>query len=227
MADSTFKNPRTADRPRGHTGTSESERLIFAATERLLGRMSLNDISVARIIDEAGVSRATFYFYFSSKFAVIAALLAAVMDEIVESVRPFLERDESTPPDVSLRESFDAGTTVWAEHRLLLRAVSEHWHAVPELRELWNELWGRSIDLTAELLDRERKRGLAPPGPDSRQLSAALLWGAERAIYVAGLDSNDELPGEKAIVESLVTIWHGAIYGTAPPPVKKPKRRRT
>jgi TetR/AcrR family transcriptional regulator, ethionamide resistance regulator len=40
---------------------------IYAATARLLERESFNDISVAQILTEANVSRATFYFYFASK----------------------------------------------------------------------------------------------------------------------------------------------------------------
>ncbi|WP_264990711.1 helix-turn-helix domain-containing protein, partial [Mycobacterium kiyosense] len=48
------------------TSAAES---IFAATARLLAQQSFNDISVAQILTEAGVSRATFYFYFASKFS--------------------------------------------------------------------------------------------------------------------------------------------------------------
>ena len=48
---------------------------IFEATEKLLGEHSLQEVSVAQIIAEAGLSRATFYFYFGSKYSVAASLL--------------------------------------------------------------------------------------------------------------------------------------------------------
>jgi AcrR family transcriptional regulator len=180
------------------------------------------------IADAAGLSRATFYTYFSSNYAVISALLENVMANIIESVLPFVERDPSAPAADALRASFDAATDQWVEHRMILRAASENWHAVPELGEQWTYLWDRAIDITAGLIDQQREAGLAQPGPPSRQLASTMLWGAERALYLAGLGTNPDMPDEKAIVESLVAIWHGAFYGTGDTvPVQQPRRRRS
>jgi AcrR family transcriptional regulator len=55
-------------RPRAHTGEQDAEKAIFEATERLLAEQPLHELSVAQIITAAGLSRATFYHYFSSKF---------------------------------------------------------------------------------------------------------------------------------------------------------------
>src|ERR1700716_1861472 len=83
---------READRPRGHAGASETEIAIFEATEKLLAEMPLHELSVAQIIRAAGVSRATFYFYFSPKHAVVIGLLARVIDALYEVVQPFVQR---------------------------------------------------------------------------------------------------------------------------------------
>src|SRR5436309_15254176 len=104
-APNALRSSRAADRPRGHTGTSETELVIFAATERLLTEVPLHDISVADIIEQAKVARATFYFYFSSKYAVVAGLLVQIMDEIYDVVEPFRARSADEPPDVALRRS--------------------------------------------------------------------------------------------------------------------------
>jgi TetR/AcrR family transcriptional regulator, ethionamide resistance regulator len=207
---------RSGDRPRGRRRLSESEEWIFEATEELLAEVPLHDITVAMISDSAGVSRATFYTYFSSKFAVIIALLEDVMQQIVDAVLPFLDRDTNDSAADALRKSFESATDLWVEHRMILRAASENWHAVPELGEQWTSLWDQAIDITAQLLDQQRETGIAPPGPPSRQLASTMLWGAERAMYIAGLRMNPDMPGEKAIVESLVRIWHGAFYAAAP-----------
>jgi hypothetical protein len=87
------------------------------------------------------------------------------------------------------------------------------------LYEAWSRIWNRFIVITAEFIDRERELGNAPPGADSRLLAATILWGAERALFVAGLPGNDELPGEKALVEGLVSVWHGVIYGAPTDPL--------
>ena len=189
---------------------------IFAATERLLERVPMHDLSVAQIIDEAGVSRATFYFYFGSKYAVIAGLLAGVMDEVYEVARPFIERPDDEPPERALRRGIEAAAKLWSSHRFALRAVSEHWHAVPELRELWMDVMARFTEGFATEIDRQRKAGLAPPGVDSRQLAASLLWSSERCFYVAGLGVDTGFGSEEQAVDALFSLWRGGIYGGRP-----------
>jgi len=215
---------RQHDRPRSHQGTTDAETTIFAATERLLSEVPLHDISVADIINEAQISRATFYFYFSSKFAVVTGLLARVMEEIYDTVRPFVEREEGEEPEEALRRSLNAAVNVWADHRPVLRATHEHWHAVPELRERWLAVVERFGDAVAAQIERERAAGSAPPGPDGRQLASALLWSTDRCLYVAAIGADPDLPSEKDIVEPLIRLWLGALYGGAPP---KPAKRRT
>jgi AcrR family transcriptional regulator len=214
---------RSTDRPRAHGGTSETEGAIFEATERLLVEVPLHDLSVAQIIEEAGVSRATFYFYFSSKFAVVTGLLAQVMEEIYEVVQPFTAREDGTAPEVALRQSLEASTALWAAHRPALRAVTEHWHEFDELRALWLSVVQRFTLAVAAEIDRERKAGIAPPGPDSRQVAAALIWGTERCLYVAGLGVDENIPREQDLVEPLMSLWLGGLYGGRAP--AKPARK--
>src|ERR1700757_1430011 len=138
-ADRRLSAARQSDRPRAHAGSSATEQAVFTATEELLDEVPLQDLSVAQIISRAGVSRATFYFYFSSKYAVVSGLLARVMDEIYDVMQPFVRRQGSGSAVAvePLRESLTAAAEVWCAHRAPLRAVMEHWHAVPELRTLW------------------------------------------------------------------------------------------
>jgi TetR/AcrR family transcriptional regulator, ethionamide resistance regulator len=204
---------------------NESEALICAATERLLADVPLHDLTVALISDTAGVSRQTFYTYFPSKYAVITALMEAVMQDIIDSTAPFLDRDTAGGSAAdALRTSFDAATDVWFEHRMILRAASENWRVVPELKAQWTDLWDRAIDTTAELMDRQRAAGVSPPGPPSRQVASVIMWGAERALYIAGLQRNPDMNGEKSVVDTLVTIWHGAFYGSTTTSTPAPAR---
>jgi AcrR family transcriptional regulator len=211
----------------GERGDTQSE--IFAATERLLERVPVHELSVAQIIEEAGVSRATFYFYFSSKYAVIVGLLTGIMDEVFEVARPFIERPDEEPPDEALRRGIQAGAQLWRTHRLAMRAVSEHWHAVPELRELWLQIVDRFTEAFAAEIDRQRKAGLAPAGIDSRCLVAPLLWATERCFYVAGLGVDDALASEDQTAETLYWLWRGTLYGGLPAtagPKATPARRK-
>jgi AcrR family transcriptional regulator len=207
---------RRADRPRRHTGSSATEVAIFEATERLLATQGLHDISVADILEEAGISRATFYFYFSSKFAVVTGMLGRLYEEIFEVVQPFISREEDESPEQALRRSLQASADVWTQHQAAMRAVHEHWAVVPELRAAWLEIVERFTDALAAAIDRDRAAGLAVNGPSSHQLAAMLLWSTDRCLYVASLGVDDDLLGERETVEPLMAIWMGAVYGAEP-----------
>jgi AcrR family transcriptional regulator len=169
-------------------------------------------LSVAQIIGAAEISRATFYFYFSSKYAVVTGLLARVMDEIYEVVQPFVRRQEGMSPEAALRESLRGAIALWRSHRPALRAVHEHWNTTPELRTLWISVVERFTDAVTAEIEREREAGLAPRGADSRQIAAALLWGTERVLYIAGLGVDSDLPDEEQTLEPLLSLWAGALY---------------
>ena len=203
---------RSSDRPRVHGGTSDTEMAIFDATERLLNEVPLHDLSVAQIIAAAGISRATFYFYFSSKFAVVSGLFARVMDEIFTVVSPFTQRDETVPPQEALQKSLAAAVALWAAHRPAMRAVHEHWNTTDELRTLWISVVSRFTDAVADEIDRERASGLATIGTDSRQVAATLLWGTECVLYVAGLGIDPNLPDEESTLAPLMALWSGSLY---------------
>jgi AcrR family transcriptional regulator len=204
---------RGTDRPRARDGRSDVEQQIFAATEQLLEELSLGELSVGQICHRAGIARGTFYFYFSSKFAVVAALLAAVMDEIYDVMGPFVMRRPQDSPATGLRAGLEAGWRVWSEHRTLMRATCEHWATVPELREMWLGIMARFTDAIAREIESEREAGLVVPGIESRRLAAMLLWSTERCAYVAGLGVDPDLPSEDAILEPIVALWTRAIYG--------------
>jgi AcrR family transcriptional regulator len=212
---------RAVDRPRSRDGLSEVEQEIFAATEELLQAVSLGEMSVGQICAKAGIARGTFYFYFSSKYAVAAGLLAKVMDDIYGTIQPFLNRREEENPAEALARSLEAGWQIWSSHRTLLRATCEHWASVPELREIWLGIIERFTDAFAREIDAERAAGLASGGIDSRVLAAMLLWSTERCAYVAGLGVDDDLPNEQAIFNSMLTIWLRAIYAETPNPERK------
>jgi AcrR family transcriptional regulator len=208
-----LQGARATDRPRKHVGTSEAETAILEATTRLLARVPLHELSVAQIIKSAGISRATFYFYFSSKFAVLTTLVEQAIAEIYEASRPFLDRTNGLPAEVALHQRIEASARIWDAHRPVLQATVENWHVFPELRTLWLSMMGGLTDAIAAEIDRERAAGRAPAGPDSRKLAAVLAWTTERCLYVAGLGLRDSLADEEDAVAALTQIWLAAMYG--------------
>lgn len=220
----TLKQVRAANRPRAHSGSSEIEQSIFNAMEHLLESTPSHEISVAQIIEQAGVSRATFYFYFSSKHAVLTGLLAQVSDRIFEVVGPWLDTTDGADPHEALRASLTGAAQVWREHRYALRAVAENWRTDEELGALWAGIVERFTTAVASEIARERRTKQAPAGLDSKQLAAALVWSAERLLYISGLGEDESVPDEQAAVDALTVLWISSIYGVIPR-VRAPRRR--
>jgi AcrR family transcriptional regulator len=185
---------------------------IFSATARLLTQQSFSNISVAQILTEAKVSRATFYFYFASKFSVLSGLLERAMSDIFETVQPFLARSPDEPPAVALQRSIRAVTRAWHRHRPVLQAASHHWHSEPELRTLWLAIVERFIAAGAVEIDRERAAGIVTSQVPSKTLAGTLFWGTERVLYIAGLGVEPSLADEEAAVDALVAMWLGTLY---------------
>jgi AcrR family transcriptional regulator len=193
----------------------DTRAMILIATESILADTPLHDISVARIMDDAHVSRGTFYSYFASKFEVVAALLEQVMEEMYDLLTPFTAAEARRPREDAIREVLVHSTSLWSRHRVVFRATHEHWHAVPELRAQWLRVVERFTDAIAGELEREIDAGTAPPGIDARQRAAAVLWATEHLLYVAGMGADADLPSEHAILETLMTMWTGTLYGPA------------
>jgi AcrR family transcriptional regulator len=85
--------------------------------ESFLGHLetkNVSDITVSEICEDAGISRQTFYKYYSDQFD----LLVAMQDDLFEE---FKARIENLPPDISVITP--ALIALGAEHRVLLCAA--------------------------------------------------------------------------------------------------------
>jgi AcrR family transcriptional regulator len=194
--------------PREH-GRAESA--ILAATERLLQAHALHELSVADIIAEASISRSSFYAHFTSKSSVIAECLRRVMDQVTVAVAPF--HAQSADAETAIRVSLRRWVEVCKVHGALLRAVSEEWPHDDELRALWFALLGTVTAGTAKVLRAARHTGQAPTGADAQALAACLMWGHERAMHIALTGGAAGISDPDAIVEPLVQMMIGGLYG--------------
>ncbi len=187
----------------------------MAATEQLLTERPLHRLSVADIIDAAGVSRTSFYAHFASKTAVIAECLRQVMDQVMVAVRPF-HAQSGGDAEAAIRVSLQRWVEVCKTHGALLRTVSEEWPHDEQLRALWFVTLETVSAGTAKVIRGARADGHAPPGADPGVLAACLMWGYERVLHVALVGGAPGLPDPDAIVEPLAQMMVGGLYGQAP-----------
>jgi AcrR family transcriptional regulator len=166
-------------------------RLLELGTE-LFARHGYEELSMARIAREAGISKALLYHYFPSKQAYFAATLEQAAAELAEATEP----DPDRPPVEQLARSLDA-FLAWVETHMgaydkLIRSVG----AVPEVRELVE----RVRDETAERI----LAGLSnAPTPELRAAVRGWLWFMDGAV----LDWIEHRDIERARL-------HGLLLGT-------------
>jgi TetR/AcrR family transcriptional regulator, ethionamide resistance regulator len=192
---------------------TRTQTAVLDATERLLARRPFSELSVNDVIDEAGISRTSFYAHFDSRAAVIAECLRRVMGQIAVAVDPFLAESEADP-EAAIRASIGRWVAVAREHGPVLRTVSEQWPHDERLRELWLSIMARFVAGTARVIETARSGDRAPGGADAERLAACLMWGYERVLQVAtaGGDATG-LPDAEAIVEPLAQMMTGGVYG--------------
>jgi AcrR family transcriptional regulator len=206
-------NPVDRQRPRAHTGEQAAEVAIFEAAERLLETHALHELSVAQIIKEAGLSRASFYHYFSSKYEVVVALMGRIFDEMYSETQTDLESHWDDPAQ-SLRSSLGTGMQTWLAHKAVIHATLENMHAVPALADVWTALKGRFVAAMTEQIRSERDEGRALGGLAPETIAEMLVSGGERIFYVgsSGIDPRLETPEQE--LDALVAVALAAIYGT-------------
>lgn len=86
---------------------------IVAAVRELLEEKPFADLSVSMISERAGVARSGFYFYFDTKYAVLAQILDEATRELEELTQHFAPRGpEETPAAFAKRMVGSAALTI-------------------------------------------------------------------------------------------------------------------
>jgi AcrR family transcriptional regulator len=148
-------------------GVDERRRQLLELGAELFTRNSYDELSMARIAREAGISKALLYHYFPSKQAYFAATLEQAGAELAEVTRP----DPEKPPVEQLSSSLDAFLG-WVERHMgaydkLIRSLG----AVPEVRELVERVRDETADRILAGLSPDRE-----PEPPLRAAVRGWLW---------------------------------------------------
>ena len=140
----------------------ERRRLLLDLGADLFTRFAYDELSMARIAKEAGISKALLYHYFPSKEAYFVATLEEKAAELQQRTEP----DPSLPPLEQLAGSLDA-YLIWIEENAgsfdkMIRSSG----AVPEVRALLDRVRGDTVKRISE--------GLAEGGEPSPVLRTAV-----------------------------------------------------
>ncbi|HET9739609.1 MAG TPA: TetR/AcrR family transcriptional regulator [Solirubrobacteraceae bacterium] len=150
----------------------ERRRRLLDLGADLFARHPYDELSMARIAREAGISKALLYHYFPSKQAYFAATLEQAAAELAQATAP----DPELPPAEQLAGSLDAYLTWIEEHADAYTKLFPSIGAVPEVRELVD----RVRDETAQRIVDGIAAG--EPGPALRAAVRGWLWFIDGAV---------------------------------------------
>ena len=144
----------------------ERRRQLLERGRALFTSRPSDELSLAAIARDAGISKALLYHYFPSKQAYFVATLEDAAAELAERVRP----DEGDPPPAQLASALEAWLD-WVDanrdsYAKLMRSAS----GVPELREMVDGI----RDSTCRLICDRLRPGEPPPA--LRSAVTGWLW---------------------------------------------------
>ncbi|WP_433513340.1 TetR/AcrR family transcriptional regulator [Nonomuraea sp. CA-143628] len=193
--------------------SAELRERILSATRELLREHRFDTLSVADILTAAHASRASFYFYFPSKQAVLGELVREAVAQGQQAAEPWI--DGRQDPAAALRSGVSDGARLWRANAGVLMAIVESWGSDEGLRALWLEQMDLFTEAAAARIrsdpDALRRLGDA----DVRAVAASLTWLGERLYYLAatGVPPFDD---EEVLIDVLTNAWTSILYGHAP-----------
>ena len=205
--------PTTRKRPRHVPGPKpgdERRAALLAALEALLAQRALADIGIADISRAAGVTRSAFYFYFPSKAAAVAALLAGFYDEMIGAGSDWYEASAGSALQ-RLRGAFEASVVAWRSRAGLMVAMLDAIGSDTEARRMWQQWIDAFVDRVAARIDEDRAAGIARKSVDTHALATALVGAVFHMMErdVRAIHAGEAPPD---LVVALTDIWHRAIY---------------
>ncbi|MFI9411402.1 TetR/AcrR family transcriptional regulator [Nocardia gamkensis] len=191
-------------------GDAETRAAILRATSELLGEMTLDQLSVANILDRSKVSRATFYFYFGSKDDAFIELFQSVADRIAQGFVDLADADRADAD--SIRGIIHTWLELDPADLGVLRNAIHEWPRRPELRQRYLDTVATMTATLERIIESDRAAGLAVEGPSAAEFATVLLWTIERSI-AGSLAGEAHLQDIDAVAAFLGDLLVTAVYG--------------
>ena len=185
---------------------------IVAAVRELLHERSFADLSVSTISERAGVARSGFYFYFDSKYAVLAVILADASELLDNLTHHFAPREPGETPFEFAKRMVGSAAAVYANDDPVLTACAVARNTDAQIREMMDDFYDGIIDKLIALLEQDAE---ARPISDDlpalvRTLAATttMTLTHDSAFVGRGDRSKRAVDGARAAVGG--RIWGGA-----------------
>jgi AcrR family transcriptional regulator len=190
---------------------------IVTAVRELLQERSFADLSVSTISERAGLTRSGFYFYFDSKYSVLAVILADALEELDKLTHDFAPRDAGESPAAFAKRMVGSAAAVFASNDPVMRACTVAQNTDAQIREMMNDVEDTVIAKIVGVIEQELKTGAQPISDDVPALVRTLT--ATTAMTLSGdsafIGRGDDPDRAVGILERL---WLTALWGGSDQP---------
>ena len=190
-------------------GDRQREAIVTAVRE-LLHERSFADLSVSTISERAGVARSGFYFYFDSKYAVLAVILADASEMLDQLTHNFAPREPGETPAAFAKRMVGSAAAVTANDDPVLTACTVARNTDAQIREMMDDFYDSVVDKLIALLEQD-----ADAQPISDDLPA--LVRTLRAVTTMTLTHDSAFVGRgedpARAINIVERLWLNAIWG--------------
>ena len=180
------------------------------AAERLLTSGGFGDASVSDLAREAGLSRASFYFYFASKQALLSAVIADAISDFRDLLRDQLVGAAERSPGELISGTVAAAVDLWWEHRQVMVSSVE---LGCELPQVYDRTMATIEDVGARTMSLLREAGYfadVEHEAATADMVTALILMTERNFYDLARHCTSR-PAYDELGARLTTIWLRAL----------------
>jgi AcrR family transcriptional regulator len=203
------QDPVEAPRRRG----DRQRHAIVQAVRGLLEEKPFAELSVSTISDRAGVARSGFYFYFDSKYAVLAHIVGEAAHELEELTQSFAPRGAEETPTAFAKRMVGSAAAVYAHNDPVMSACNAARHTDAEIREILDGYNEAVVEQIVPIVEAEIHNGSADPIIDDirglvRTLVAATAFTLSGESAFVGPDHD-----MARAVRILEKLWLHALWG--------------
>lgn len=128
---------------------------IINAVRELVREKSFADLSVSAISERAGVARSGFYFYFDSKYAVLAEILAGAGEMLDSLTHHFAPREPGESPEEFAKRMVGSAAAVYATNDPIMHACAVARNTDAQIREMMDDFADGIIDKIVSLVEQD------------------------------------------------------------------------
>lgn len=172
-------------------------RLLAAIEEALETGRTYNDLTIAWLVAEAAISRATFYTYFEDKGDLLSDLSEHVVTDMIEAGKHWW----SLPAEASkgdLRQAIQRLVDSYRRYRALWGAVVESAAYDPRVRQQYEQTISKAVSALATHIRTGQRAGSITRDLDPDDAAAWITWMGERGLHQLVSPADDEHAARQA-----------------------------